>query len=321
MTLISRREAPTGVRPQFVGSSTGAPLQSAPVAAEPSEVDSVATEEVGKTVEPGTEDVSDGGSESQAAAAVVGHGGKAMGPEAIAERVERMRRKQLRELFGTDNEEEIKKIVARGNAKGIVISDEQQREFDRLKRLEEVRKRARLTAEQRTQKELEERDKEIETLRTQLKERDTQEAVKQQDQVIQEAAAPFIDAAYMKYARRDLAEYLNELKTSNPEQFGKFGAKQLERWFQKYSTDRPAFAKPGNPVVKEPEATAPPTPSAPTVRKVVTTTKTNARPPAPAVVDGPGVWKGKTVKAGQPNSMNRAELREYAKAHNLKIGY
>jgi hypothetical protein len=123
----------------------------------------------------------------------------------------------------------------------------------------------------------------------------------------------------MRYAKRDLAEYVNDLKETKPEQFAKFGPKQLERWFEKYSQEKPAFAakKEEVPATHAPASNGATKP----VRKPVTTTTRQARPPAPAEKDGNGVFKGKTVKAGQPNSMNKSELREYYRSIGRKTPY
>lgn len=307
----------------FVGSATGQSLAASgdPGAASPDEENLESGEGDDTTTEGGEGEGKDG--------KVVGHGGKPMSQEAIAERTQRAIRANQRKLFGTTDEEEIKKIIERGKAKGNVMSDDQQKEYERLKRLEESRQRARMTAEQRRAKELEERDAQIAELKEQLKERDTQEAVRKQDAVITEAASPYIDDKYMKHARRDLGAHLLELQKEKPEQFAKFGPTQLKRWFEKYAQDYPAFAKQqeettttttteGGDGDGKPATTS--TPSRP-VRRPVTTTGKQARPPAPAPKDGPGMFKGKTVKPGQPNSMTKAELREYMKSQGRKLNY
>lgn len=301
--------APVRQQPQFVGSATGAAISQAPVE-EP-----VVEEEVNEEVETPAEETP---VEPAAAKPVIGHGGKEMSAEAIAERVDRANKKLLRELTGTDNMEEAKKLVAKAKAAGKSLSDADAKEFERLKRLEEVRKRSRMTDEQRRAEEGKAKEDRIAALEAQLKEREQNDIVRSQDQVITSAATQHIDPDMLEDAKERLRRHVRDLQKDSPELFAKFGAKDIEKWFKKLATDKPKFAKEAPAAKVETPA---PVAAKPAEKRVVTTTKQPPRPPAAAPKDGPGMYKGKIVKPGQPNSMNKAELREYAKMNNIRLNY
>lgn len=319
--MAGEQTTPPGVttttQPQFVGSATGQPIttpaaEGTPPAAgagDPPDEAPAADDGAGTSTET-----------SEGEAPVVGHGGREMSGEAISARVERANKKQLREIFGTDDPDQIKAIVAKGKESGTVRTPAEQEEFDRLKRQESARTRARLTQQQRSDADIKTKDARILELEGQITRRDQDVAVSEQDSVINEAAQGHIEPGLMRHVRRDLAAHLTELQTSNPAAFAKFGPRQLGRYFERYAVDNPSFAV--KAAQEEGSAPAPATPSKPApVKRQVTTTKTHARPPAPSAPDGPGSFNGKVVKPGQPNSMNKQELREYAKTQGHKLNY
>jgi hypothetical protein len=254
---------------------------------------------------------------------VLGHGGKPMTEEAISERVERSRKSLLRDLAGTDDPEEVKKLIAKGKELGAFNKD-QAEEYTRLKRQEEARKRARQTEQERVNADLATKDARIKQLEVQLKEQQQTELVHQQDSVISGAAQGYVAAQYMKHAKRDFAEAMVELFKKDAESFKKFGVKQTERWFEKWAKENPGLAKPAvDPSANgvDQASGAPVVPAAgtkPVVKRTVTTTKAPARPPAPAGADQAGSFKGKTVKPGQPNSMTKQELNEYMRSQGMR---
>lgn len=280
----------------FVGSSTGQPLTSG---SEPEKTDD------------------NQGTEQSGNPKVIGRGGQEMSEEAISQRVERSIRSKFRALMGREaTEEEVKQVIQKGlNAPNLTKEDVAN--YERLKRAEEARKRARQTQEERTNSELKKKDEELAALRQQLKERDERALVERQDASINEAAGQYVDTAYLNYARRDFAEAMVKLSKEDPEQFKKYGQKQVQRWFEKWAKEHPALAK-----AAESQESQKPTGEQPQERKVVqrpiTTTKSAARPPASSSVDAPGMYKGKTVKPGLPNSMNKQELAEYMRSQGLK---
>lgn len=315
----------------FTGTSTGLPVGgSAPPAVPP------AVPPANPPADPPADDEPEGEGD-----AALGHGGKPMSAAAISERVERARAKLLREVFGRDIKPEDAKALVAKVSDGVTLTKDEAATYARLKRQDEARARTRKTQEERQQAVLSEKDKELETLRTQIRERDQREAVAKQEQEIETAAgAAEVDPSRMKYAKFELAQHLKELQRDKPEAFKKFGKAQLTKFFADLVTREPIFKKvvsPDAPAPDAPPSTPPagakdkadPPPAAPpkakpkeepVVRKV-TTTSNNGRPPAPAPTDPPGTYKGKTVKPGQPNSMNRAELIEYHKAIGKPLSY
>jgi hypothetical protein len=250
---------------------------------------------------------------------VVGHGGKEMSQQAISERVERAQRRQLRELFGTDDIAKAKEIAERGKQTDG-MTPEDRKEFERLKRVEEARARSRQTQEQRVQQTLQTKEQRISELETELKQVKNQQLVQQQDATISNVAAEFIDGSFLKYARRELQDHIVALKNSDPDALKKFGPKDLKKFFQKLATEQPAFAKKpeeASTTTSETETTKPSV-----VRRPVTSGKGQPRPPNPPVApDGPGMYKGKTIRPGQPNSMSNAELRAYMRETGQKLPY
>ena len=321
MSLIAKKQTSTeGTGSKFVGTSTGMPINGGSATADSSSSEESANEtaETDATVETAeTETSAETSTETTVEASkqkVVGHGGKEIPPEAVSQRIERERRKLLRELTGKDvsSIEEAKAEISKGK-----MSDADKRELERLKRLEETRKRARLTNEQRVTQDLQAKEAEIAELKEQIRKRDEQVLIEQQDKSIAELSTAYIEPSMFKYAKRDLAEHLNNLQESDPEKFAKFGKSQMERWFQTYAKSNPQFAKKN----EQAETKAKPTESAKVVRKVVTTSKNGNSPPPKANVETEGMYKGKTVKPGLPNSMNKAELREYARVKGVRLGY
>lgn len=288
-------------QPQFVGSQTGQPITSTPGEGEPKSSEGEGDQD---------------GEEKP----VMGHGGKEMSAEAISDRVDRERKKLLRKYFGTDDETEAEKQLASMKEPGKKLSPDELKEFERLRRLEESRARARMTQEQRYQNEMKGKDDRIAELETEIKTMRTDAAVNEQDTKIVEAASKHIESKYLKYARRDLADELNEMKVKRPEQFKKFGDAQLNRWFEKYSKENPQFAKVAEDLGDPEKKPAVASTGTPPTRRVVKTPSPPASPPA-AEKDGPGVFNGKTVTPGKQNSMSKAELRAHMKAQGRTLPY
>jgi hypothetical protein len=254
----------------------------------------------------------------------VGHGGAQMSPEAISERVARAERSVLKKIFDEDIDvETAKALVAKAKGKTL-LSDEEKKEFDRLRRLEEIRKRSRQTEAQRIEAAMKEKDEENKRLKAQLKERETGEVLRKQDEIVVTTATSYVDPKFVKYAKRDFAEFVNTLAKEDPAKFAKFDQKATDKWFAEYAKTNPQFAKPAAPPAGASEGSAGASgqggakpPSQPT-KRVVTTTKTGARPPAAPVNSGAGSLTGKTPKPGLPNSMNKSELRQYMQSKGMR---
>lgn len=304
-------------------STGGASSQQQQTQTEPGTGQSIASSELSNSDSSEEEATNSSGEESESGSdelgtdestSVVGHGGKEIPPEAISKRVDRGRRQLLRELFGTDDIVKAKQLAAVAKSKSS-LNNEQMREYERLRRAEEARKRARLTEDQRRAKDLEERNQKIAELEAQIQATKESEVIRSQDQIIAEAASQYIDPKFLRFAKQDFRAALLEMKEQSPEKFAKFGVQQINKWFEKYASDNEVFQRKQESdqqsqgsVVKKP------------IRRVVTTTSKSQRTPPQSVPDGPGVFRGKTVRPG-PNAMSNRELREYAKAQGIKLGF
>lgn len=242
-----------------------------------------------------------------------------MSEEAISARVQRALRKQLRDMFGTEDSEEAKKIAERGRKPVKELSPEEQKEFDKLRRDAAARRRGRMTQEQRLRSEIEERNATINKLQEENRGLREDNVSREQDARIDAIAAPFIDPADMRYVRRDLGDFLRDLRKNNPDKFKKFGDKQLANWFEAYAQEHPKFAKkaeePPPPPAEPPPAGDPPKPR---VVRTVTTTRMPARTPSPdKSPKAPGTERGKTIRPG-PNQMSKDEVREAFRKHGVR---
>lgn len=293
---------PERVQPKFVGSATGQPID-------------------GSSSDEPTEDTDGGAKTDEEGKQVVGHGGKPMSSEAISDRVARERKKFLREYFGTEDEEEAAKRAAKLKQPGKHMSPDDLKEFERLKRIEQARQRTRQTQEQRTKTDIETRDARIKELETEIHTMRTDAAVSEQDQKIADAASEYVDPKFMRYAKRDLAEHLIDLKNDKPEQFKKFGEASLKRWFEKYAKENPQFAKQAEASTGDPSppAATTPAPSSSTVpKRVVVKSPAPKAPPKPAPKDTASTVGGKTIAPG-PNSMSKTELRAHLKSQGRRL--
>ena len=224
----------------------------------------------------------------------VGANGSRLEGEALKTRLERERKKWLKEHYGTDDPNKVAELKRK--------REEKEREYEELKRKEEARKRSRLTAEQRAQQEIQRKDQRIAELEAELKKTKQETVVREQDARINEVAVKFVRPERLKYARRDLAEYLNSLE---PQKLKTFNQKKLESWFENFAKENPDFAMVKSNRQQEPR------------RRPVTTGPHRSQAPKPAPKDGPGVKNGKTVRPG-PNAMSKAELREELKRKGIK---
>lgn len=231
----------------------------------------------------------------------------------LKERLERERKSAetafFKEHYGTTDPAEIAKIKAE--------RENTSKEYERLKRAEESRQKARLTEQQRLEQDLKKRDERIAALETQLKEQKRTIVADKQDAVISGLVNGKVRPERMKFFRSDLAAHIRGL---TPEKQKQFNAKTLEKFVSNYLEEYPEFAVPAKPPKTEPAADKKPPAPAPRVVRPLTS---GAKTPAPRAAVGAapqtpskdGPTGGKTVKPG-PNQMTKAELR----AHYQKLG-
>lgn len=198
-------------------------------------------------------------------------------------RIDRERKKLLKEHFGTDDEEKVKQTVAKN--KELQSKAEEQR-------------RNELSEQARLKEDLDKRSGELTAAQARVRELEDEREIEQEDMRIRGSISEFIKPKYVKHAMADFADYLSEKLT--PEQQDAMGDEQIKEWFQKYAAENPELAaKPG-------EASPPQQQQVRTV-PVVNGHRQQEKPaPLPT-----GNLQGKTPIPGRPNSMNAEEYRQY----------
>ncbi len=231
---------------------------------------------------------------------------QAMPPGVLAERLKREReaeRKKVLAELGVEDPTAFKSTREKDAA-----------ELAELRKATDERKRAELSEIDKHKRDLETAQRERDEAREQLAHERTQRDLATKDAGFREKAAEFVAAPYVKLARVEFAEYVRSL----PEKMrDKLTPGDQERWFRGWVKKNPTFAL----------AAPPPGGAAPAAKPgVVKRPIANGAPPRRVTPpngqdqpggDSPGYYKGKRVKAGFPDSMNAAELREYAKSQNM----
>lgn len=184
-------------------------------------------------------------------------------------------------------------------------------ELAKLREQAEAREREKLSTEERLKADYEAEKAKREAAEAKLKEVKVTSVYDKQDAKIQQIGSAHVAPKYWNYARHQFVEHI---ATLTPQQTARMNDKDVERWFAKFVRDEPAF---GHPSGEAPKAE----PVKPR-RRPITTTKPAARvetPPNPAKAssDPSASPDGKTIKPGQPNSMNRGELNAELKRRGI----
>lgn len=204
---------------------------------------------------------------------------------------------------------------------------ERLKKLDDLEKADAERQQATMTEVQRLQAEREAEKNRADQLEGQLREAQENAAYQRQDQQLREIASEYVDPKAVRFARHEWANYVVGLTAEEQE---KLSPRDAKKWFQRFAQDNPQFAKgTGAP----PPADAPPAqrPGAPPARRPAPPPNAarkpinNGPPPAkrdPAAGAAPAAGDsttdgGKTARPGQKNSMNRAELKEFARKHGV----
>lgn len=203
--------------------------------------------------------------------------------QALAKRLDRHTKRELRERFGTDDFDTIKAKL------DAAEKYEQEREEKR---------RAALTREQRLKEDKAKAEARAQEAETKLQEERDRIEVREVDHTVRSILPKFIrdDKASMKFATFELKQYvlgLDDDEVGDPE-------KVVEEWAQKFVEEYPQFAREG---------------AAPQAKEVPLDTGTRPQRPEPL--------KGGTEKdprPGRPNSMTRAEFAAYKRRLGLSGG-
>lgn len=202
-----------------------------------------------------------------------------MSPRALKARLTRASKAQLRDAFGTDDIDDIKKKIA--------LADEA------TKKQEEERK-ARLTKEQKLQEELDAANKVLADTRTKLEEAERTRVVEKQDTRIHRIASNHVDGDYIEDSFPHLARAIRQAVKEGDKKFAKNEEAWIENWYKEYVEKKPKLGKDFGK-----EAEKPPT------MKVPFTNGVQGKP-APQQTSG----QPKTAAPGRPNSMSDAEIRQ-----------
>jgi hypothetical protein len=201
---------------------------------------------------------------------------------AFQKRLRQAGRAVLREVFGSDDVSKLKKDW-----------DAAQKASAKLSEIE----KSRMTAEEKYKREAEDARAQLEELRRDRDERETDMLASQGEQIVVKTAGKFIAEDYIEDA---VLIYQGHLTKMDAEELEKLGPDDVESWFKDYAKRRPALA------VDKKAASA-----APQQRPI-----TNGTPPTKPT-DSKAGSTSKTPRPGQPNSMTRAEWEEYKRSHNL----
>lgn len=198
----------------------------------------------------------------------------------LKDRISRAKSQALKDVFGTDNAEEIRTRLAKTEA---------------LEQQAEMAKRAAMSEQQKLQHDLTKSRAERDRYRTELAMAQEREVVREQGSFVERIAVKHVnpqalDEASLAFARK--------VATTDPKIVAKWSERNIDEWFKKYVTDKPFMAK----------TSAAPTAAAPRriERAVGGATRPAPRPASPASGSANG---GKTFRPGQPNSMSKEESR------------
>jgi hypothetical protein len=216
----------------------------------------------------------------------------AMSSEALAKRIARANKAQLKEQFGTDDPAVLKT------------------KLDNLKKFEdeaEEKRKAQLTKEQQLEERARVAEEKAELAEARAAEVEESHQVDQADGELRDALKDVIKPKLWRHARADLAEHLakehgdkiDDMKDAERE-------KVVMDWATQYVKDNPEFAA----IVPKVELA--------TEKKdvVAVPLKNGVGNAGKKAVVVPTALAGKTLKPGQPNSMTAAEVAEWKRAHN-----
>lgn len=205
-----------------------------------------------------------------------------MSPRALNARIARASRKQLKDAFGTDDLDTVKKLVEKAK---------------KTAEKEETERKARLTETERLKEERDAAVRDAADARSQLTNAERARIVDRQDTRITRIAEKYLDADYIESEMPRLASDLRKAFKEKDAKLAKDETAWIEKWFQKRVETKPKLGKDfdTNGGVK-------PEPKTATFSNGV---NTNGRPNA-----GSTGLANKTAAPGKPNSMSDKEIRE-----------
>lgn len=196
-------------------------------------------------------------------------------------RLNRAAKSMMREVFGTDNVDELKKIMKDGKSAHDKIEKQRKEQLSEVEKAKEsvevLRKRAERAEEQ-------------------LESFEFEKQASKGEQLVTAIANKHISADYLEDA---VAVYQRHLSKLDADDFDDMSEKTVEQWFKEYAEKKPALArKPGERrKVTEPGTTGP----------------DPKKKPDPTKVAHPE----KVAKPGQVNSMSKAEWEDYKRVKGI----
>lgn len=202
-------------------------------------------------------------------------------------RIERERKKLLKELHGTDDEAAIRERLAK--VKEIETKQEEARrlELSEQERLKEDAKKEKTRAD---------------LADARVKELEEQREIDAENHRISAFVGTYVKPKYAKHAVADFSDYL--LKELTPKQQDAMKDEDIAKWFEDYAKDNPELA------VVAGEGAPPVLPRVPAANGH----KGNVKP---APLPSGSMDSTKTAAPGKPNSMTPAEYREFKKTKGL----
>lgn len=244
---------------------------------------------------------------------------------------QRERRKFMRETYGTDDPEEVERIKAK-RAETDAARVKEQEELTTLRKEREERDRAKMSEVERLTTDLNAEKEKVKDLQAQLDRTKHEVLTERQSSLIQQSAARHGVKPKPSILRVVLADYGTAyLALTNAEKARlkdrPTAERHLERFMKKWAAENADMCVPDTApkkkTVEDTTATTPRQPVVPTRRPLGAPPLRTQTPPARTATTPlrPGVDEnGKTVKPGQPNSMNQAELAAYMRKNKLRAG-
>ena len=222
-------------------------------------------------------------------------------------------KKQLKDLFGTDDPAEVERIRNEYRSKA--------EKHDQLLQAEEQRKREQMTEVQRLQEDLQRVTSERDQLKAELDSLKREKVVMEQDAKIRSIAIRYVDPKFLKYSMQEFGEYVRSLADADRKRVDE---KRTDLWFKNFAranenmalktVEAPSPAAPPTEQAKPPSPGTPP----PIPRRLPAGAKPAGTPPKPNVPPPADPLAGKTPKPGLPNSMNKEELKIYAQRQGIR---
>ena len=242
---------------------------------------------------------------------------------------QRERAKANKELYGTDDPEEIERIKRQRSDRDAQF-EKDQAELVALRKKDQDAERAKMSDVERLTADLAARDARIKDLEAELAKTKQEAVSERQSSLVKQAAVRHRIKAKPSIMRVVLSEFgahYLELTSVEKKQWASPAAAErlLDKWMGRFAKDNPEMCDAPPAVPADPAAAAPkPAAPRPTVVRQPIGAPRRPAPPPPARTPTTSTRtadmdeNGKTTRPGQPNSMNAAELAAFKRKQGLK---